>query len=313
MKRICGSGYFFNLHYSTSWYRYGNQKWSNQVGVLNKTGTLNNINNIMQKIIFLFISSMVFSQNVGINNVTPSATLDIISSGSTNATKALRVSNSTSTEIFTIQNDGNVGINSPLAASNTAQLNINSGALTKSVLKLENLSNTKDKTISSGVSYNQFSNLVVDNNGNVFKQFDIRTTNAAASIFDGSYTATSAAATLTNLSGGNVIRFQILTPEFTLGTGDVVYADITWTRNAGFVVSNYGYDNSSATVNPMTIMGVGTNNLTFDFLNGTDLIFSVNLTGSVGAGSNMGTLNYSITGSGATSVPFNVYYSFKSR
>ncbi|WP_428070936.1 hypothetical protein [Chryseobacterium gambrini] len=267
----------------------------------------------MKKTILLFFPSIFFSQNVGINNNTPTATLDIISSGNTSATKAFRVTNSTPTEMFTIQNDGNVGINSPLAASNTAQLNINSGAATKSVLKLDNLSNTKDKTIASGVNYNQFSNLVVDNNGNVFKQYDIRTTNAAASIFDGSYTATSTITPLTNLSGGNVIRFQILTPDFTLGTGDVLYADITWTRNAGFVVSNYGYDSSSATVNPMTITGTGTNNLVFDFASGTDLIFSVSLTGSVGSGSNMGTLNYNITGSGAASVPFNVYYSFKSR
>ncbi|SIQ31876.1 MULTISPECIES: hypothetical protein [Chryseobacterium] len=267
----------------------------------------------MKKIILLFTPSIFFCQNVGINNTTPIATLDIISSGNTNATKALKITNSNPTEIFTIQNDGNVGINSSSAAANTAQLNINSGSATKSVLKLDNLSNTKDKTIASGVNYNQFSSLVVDNNGNVFKQFDIKTTSGTASTFDGSYTATSTNTTLTNLSGGNVVRFQILTPDFTLGTGDVLYADVMWTRNAGFLVSNYGYDSSSATVNPMVINGLGTNTLVFNFTNGTDLTFSVNLTGSVGAGSNMGTLNYNITGSGATSVPFNVYYSFKSR
>ncbi|MBB6372745.1 hypothetical protein [Chryseobacterium shigense] len=267
----------------------------------------------MKKILFIAFPSLLFSQNVGINNNSPSATLDIISSNTNSATKALRISNSTPTEILTVQNDGNVGVNSPTSTANTAQLNVNSGAVSKSVLKLNNLSNTKDKSILSGVNYNQFSNLVVDNNGNVFKQFDIKTTNTSASTFDGSYTATTASTSLTNLSGGNIIHFQILTPDFNLGTGDVLYADITWTRNAGFVVSNYGYDSSSATINPMTVNGAGTNTLTFDFANGADLVFSVSLTGSVGAGVNMGSLNYSIGGTGATSAPFNVYYSFKSR
>jgi len=267
----------------------------------------------MKKILFIIFPSLLFSQNVGINNNSPSATLDIISSNNTSATKAFRISNSTPTEILTVQNDGNVGINSPSSSTNTAQLNINSGAATKSVLKLSNLSNTKDRNISPTVNYNQFSNLVVDNNGNVFKQFDIKTTSTTASTFDGSYTATPTNTILTNLSGGNIIRFQILTPDFSLGTGDVLYADITWTRNAGFIVSNYGYDNSSATLNPMTINGTGTNTLTFNFQSGISLIFSANLTGSVGAGSNMGSLGYSISGTGATSAPFNVYYSFKSR
>lgn len=262
-------------------------------------------------LIITALPSIVLSQNVGINNTSPSATLDIISSDNTANTKALRISNSASSEIVTVQNNGNVGINSP--TSNTAQLNINSGAVTKSVLKLNNLSNTKDKTILTGVNYNQFSNLVVDSNGNIFKQYDIRTTNANASTFDGSYTATTTNATLTNLSGGNVIRFQILTPDFTLGTGDILYADIIWTRNGGFNVSNYGYDNSTTTLNSMVINGTGTNTLTFNFTNGVDLVLSTALTGATGAGSNMGTLNYRITGTGASSSVFNVYYSFKSR
>lgn len=263
--------------------------------------------------IFLLLPCIYFAQttgNIGINTTSPTATLDILSSGNTNATKAFRISNSTPLEILTIQNDGNVGINSSLAASNTAQLNVNSGALTKSVLKLNNLSDTKARTVSL-INYNQFSPLAIDNNGNVLKQFDVRTGNANSATFDGSYTAIPTSTNLINLFGGSIVRFQILTPDFSLGNGDVLYADITWTRNGGFIVGTFGNENLTATANPMIINGIGTNSLVFNFTNGIDLAFNANLNGTTGAGSNIGTLNYNIVGSG--SVSFNIYYSFRSR
>ena len=77
----------------------------------------------------LLLSFVSFSQ-VGIGTKTPSAYLDILSNGNTSATKALEVNNSSSTEMFTILNNGNVGIGtaapgttlqvqSPTAATNT--------------------------------------------------------------------------------------------------------------------------------------------------------------------------------------------------
>ncbi|WET50246.1 hypothetical protein PYS58_03740 [Chryseobacterium indologenes] len=50
---------------------------------------------------------------MGINTSTPSASLDIVSKGNTEATKALEVNNSSSLEMLTILNNGNVGINLP--------------------------------------------------------------------------------------------------------------------------------------------------------------------------------------------------------
>ncbi len=67
----------------------------------------------MKKIKFilaaLIISTAMFSQ-VGIQTATPSATLDIVSSGSTNTTKALEINNSAGTEMVTVLDNGNVGI-----------------------------------------------------------------------------------------------------------------------------------------------------------------------------------------------------------
>jgi len=78
----------------------------------------------MKKIVFfasVLISTSLLAQ-VGINETTPSATLDIKSKGNTNTTKALEVNNSTGTEIMTILDNGNVGIN---VANPTAKLHTN--------------------------------------------------------------------------------------------------------------------------------------------------------------------------------------------
>lgn len=70
---------------------------------------------MMKKIGVLFtilIQGLIFSQ-VGINQTSPSATLDIVSKGNTVATKALEINNSSGTEIVTVLDNGNVGINVP--------------------------------------------------------------------------------------------------------------------------------------------------------------------------------------------------------
>ncbi|WP_223560212.1 hypothetical protein [Chryseobacterium lathyri] len=59
--------------------------------------------------IFFTCSHLIFSQ-VGINTDIPSATLDIVSKGSSYATKALEVNNSSSQELLTVLDNGNVGI-----------------------------------------------------------------------------------------------------------------------------------------------------------------------------------------------------------
>lgn len=81
----------------------------------------------MKKTIFYFfalfyLSGSPLQAQVGINESTPSATLDIKSKGNTSATKALEINNSNGTEMFTILNNGNVGIN---VANPTAKLHTN--------------------------------------------------------------------------------------------------------------------------------------------------------------------------------------------
>lgn len=57
----------------------------------------------------LIVSTTIWSQ-VGINTSTPSAALDLVSKGSTNATKALEINNSSAKEMVTVLDNGNIGI-----------------------------------------------------------------------------------------------------------------------------------------------------------------------------------------------------------
>lgn len=63
--------------------------------------------------ICLLLFCFAFPQNnkVGINTETPSAMLDMVTKGNTDATKALEINNSSNTELLKITNDGKVGIN----------------------------------------------------------------------------------------------------------------------------------------------------------------------------------------------------------
>lgn len=64
------------------------------------------------QVLFLTLPITIFAQ-VGINTITPSASLDIVSRGNTGTTKAVEVNNSSAVEMLTILNNGNVGINVP--------------------------------------------------------------------------------------------------------------------------------------------------------------------------------------------------------
>jgi hypothetical protein len=81
----------------------------------------------MKKTIFylfalFFLSGSSLRGQIGINESSPSAMLDIKSNGDTDATKALEINNSNGTEMLTILNNGNVGINVP---NPTAKLHTN--------------------------------------------------------------------------------------------------------------------------------------------------------------------------------------------
>lgn len=77
----------------------------------------------MKKItIFIFCASISAYAQIGINKENPSAMLDIVGAGNTNATKALEVNNADATELFTVLDNGNVGIG---VSSPTSKLHTN--------------------------------------------------------------------------------------------------------------------------------------------------------------------------------------------
>ncbi len=99
----------------------------------------------MKKRFILFTSfscAFFYAQQgkVGINTDTPSATLDIVSKANTSATKALKISNSSATEMVTVRDNGQVGINQATPATD-ALLELNSS--TKSLL-LTRVTNATD-------------------------------------------------------------------------------------------------------------------------------------------------------------------------
>ena len=61
---------------------------------------------------------------VGVNTTDPSATLDVVSSGTTSGTKALEINNSSNKEMVTVLDNGNVGIGTNLP---TTKLDIENG------------------------------------------------------------------------------------------------------------------------------------------------------------------------------------------
>lgn len=76
-----------------------------------------------------------FHSQVGINTETPSATLDIVSKGNTLSTKALEVNNSSATEMVTVLNNGNVGINK---SAPEARLHVSNDAYKQGVMIVDN-------------------------------------------------------------------------------------------------------------------------------------------------------------------------------
>ncbi|MFY7846857.1 hypothetical protein [Chryseobacterium gambrini] len=263
------------------------------------------------KSIFI-ISSLLFGSlinaqigNFGINTYTPSSKVDIVSKDNSASTKGLRVSNSSLQEKVTLLNNGDFGINS---VSPNAQLGISTGTDTKSVLKINTVSTTNGRQ-NTGIDYNIFLPLLSDENGHIFKQFEIKAANANAITFDGTYTNSGATnKILCSVNSGSILGFTVYTGflQGQNGVGVAKYATVTWSRGSGFTVSSKGHDFGNNNVNSLTVTGSGTNILTFDVQTGDDLIFEV--TG--------GNLVYrevdSSTGTGRNE-SFNILKSFRTR
>lgn len=92
--------------------------------------------------------SLGFSQ-VGINTITPSAAVDIVSKGNTSSTKSLEVNNNNSRELFTILDNGNVGINN---STPSTILHIKSNS--SPILRMEDGTQGDGKILTSDVNGN---------------------------------------------------------------------------------------------------------------------------------------------------------------
>ncbi|BEV03759.1 hypothetical protein [Chryseobacterium gambrini] len=94
------------------------------------------------------IASPFFLMNaqVGLNTSNPSATLDVVSKGNTSATKALEINNSTGTELVTVRDNGQVGINQASPATDALlELNSSSKALLLTrVITADNISSPEN-------------------------------------------------------------------------------------------------------------------------------------------------------------------------
>lgn len=108
-------------------------------------------------IIIFFLISFCFSQ-VGINTDNPSASLDIVSLGNSELTKALEINDVDNNETFTVYDNGNVYFKRSLLLNNSAGLN---GKLIKS-----NGSNVSPEWVAADVDNSINKYLAVVFNGN---------------------------------------------------------------------------------------------------------------------------------------------------
>lgn len=79
---------------------------------------INNNKSAMKFSLALLLCSMLANSQVGINTTSPTAQLEVVTNGNTNATKAFSVINSNGVELLRISDDGTVTINS-LASGGT--------------------------------------------------------------------------------------------------------------------------------------------------------------------------------------------------
>ncbi|MFP3598432.1 hypothetical protein [Chryseobacterium sp. SIMBA_029] len=151
--------------------------------------------------IFSLVSSF-YNCQIGINTNLPSAMLDIVSKGNSNTTKALKISNSSPSEMVTVLDNGYVGIGTP---NPSAQLH------TTSTIRLDGLgTNTTNTKV-----------MTADASG-------IITTNSSTSLLpqvlagsDGA-DAVSSAQTLSSINNTASYTNNLLTKSFTISQTSLV-------------------------------------------------------------------------------------------
>ena len=224
----------------------------------------------MKKYIFtlftlLFLNS-VFSQ-VGIKTTNPQGVFNVDGAGdNTIIPTATQLKN----DVVVLSN-GNTGIG-VLPTTTGAKLEVSPTTTSNSVLKLADISDTKNKQVTS-INYGKTSKLLIDDTGNVVKAYSTIQDFSLAGLqsFDASIlglgTSASVFSPVSNL--GTIFSFEN-------GGSYLVYGEVTWGLKAGYRVVTHSFTASdAATADTLTLTGQGTNTLTFDFGSGSDLIFEI--------------------------------------
>lgn len=132
----------------------------------------------------MFLSPLCANAQVGINNSAPESTLDILSKGDTAATKAVKVNNSSNTEVLTLTDAGNLGV-SVAAPQKKIDADANNDAV-----RLRNLLATNTTNTDGTIRYLYYNTTTGDVTNRIHKQVQSFT------LTDGSST------TLTDATGG---------------------------------------------------------------------------------------------------------------
>lgn len=182
--------------------------------------------------IFFTCSHFIFSQ-VGINTDTPSATLDIVSKGSSYATKALEVNSSSSQELLTILDNGNVGIG---VSNPSAQLH------TTGTVRMESL----------GTNTNNTKVMTADTAGNITTR---STSTLLPQVFAGAngLDAVNTAQTISSINNTPTYTNGLLVKSFTLSQPSIV--TFFYSLGAMNLMSSSG----SSTFNDGAAKQIGTN------------------------------------------------------
>jgi len=169
---------------------------------------------------------------------------------------------------------GRVGVG---GAAATAYMDIQPPGKAISGLRIRNTSSTfgqENAAINYDVNYGA---LHIDKNGYVFRKYNPMTEHSGSLQFDTIFVADPTPKDLVAISRASIVRFEIMSPfSFGVnGVGAMIYADITYSRDMGFVVTSQGRAAAGSSFNPPTTVISGPNNsiLELRFTNGIGLKF----------------------------------------
>ncbi len=191
--------------------------------------------------------------------------------------------NGTTFSVNTLQNVIGIGTSSP-----TAKIDI-IGGQNVAAIRARNIENSNNTTLSNRKTLVP---MMIDINGIVVKKANPVTNNPTDSYSVDAIFETPANQPVTIFNGitfGSIVNFKFLT-NYSFGNSNtaLVFGDLSYSQKGGWrLASNWNSSGNTASGSRPTIVGEGTDTLTFDFPNGGNLVFihnSGNLTVTKTAG-----------------------------